>query len=316
MSNYSGGCCWKCAFCESTIPNIPHHSLPNCPFCKKSQPGYNGNAEPGPSRSPAAGVGGPGSQVRNDLQSDGDSTVREGRQSDHRVILVGHDQQQDNQQGPLVHVQQASQHVLRRAENSQWSGGDQQQEDEQRKKEIEEERIWLEQQNTLQQQQQRENVVEQSQGIPGSAQPTKDHLTSGQDSAMLPCTTYPSREEDKATQSQPHVLTGQKKTTQLDDNYNRETTSGANGKRVDVGADGTSENEYSFTTTTTNTGDPPESQSATQSENDDAPDPPFDPTAGENNMGRSQNNGKTLKSEGAANSTSDNRTDQKVLKDS
>ena len=118
--SYSGGCCWKCAFCAATIPNVPAHSQTSCPFCHELQPGYS--AEPGPSpspsRSPAADVGEPGSQVRSDLQSGtgtgSDSTVRERSQRSDQEITVTTQQQKKQgteqmevsyRQQPLSHEQ-------------------------------------------------------------------------------------------------------------------------------------------------------------------------------------------------------------------
>ena len=137
---------------------------------------------------------------------------------------------------------------------------------------------------------------------------TKDHSAGGQHSAMVPCTTDPLR-EDAATQSQAYVSNEQKQTTLLDNNNNQRTTSGANSE------------PGNRTAGTGGTGRPPESQSANKSENGIAPDPPIttdDPATREN----SQNAGKTLKREGATNSTSDNQrsyasvTGQKVSKES
>ncbi len=142
--------------------------------------------------------------------------------------------------------------------------------------------------------------VRQSPGVPDSARPTKDTSTSGQNSVTLPntqpCAKHPSSAEDTATQSPADVSTNQKRTTQVDDNNNRETTSGASGKPANHTADTDDRNKSDSATThaSASTGRPPESQSTLKADSGDTPNPSLDDTrshedskkaTGENNKG-------------------------------
>ena len=111
--------------------------------------------------------------------------------------------------------------------------------------------------------------LQQQPNFPDSAQSTKGHSASGQDSDILPCNIHPSGAEDTTTQRQTGVSTEQKQTTSLDDNINRKTNTGANGEQVNSTVGETEDDS-------TTTSDLPESQSATQSGSGVAPDPPLD----------------------------------------